>query len=123
MILLSGITDLLEGRRRQEFSTTLRKIRVHTEIRGNDLVNAAAELAATQYDSLPKSQIKAKSNCRGGSTTPHILGYEHRETTATPSIVGDGYTYGYATPSVVVNSREGETLDARVHATIQTTPT
>jgi len=34
MLLLSGITSLLEERHRRGFSTTLHKIRAHTNIRG-----------------------------------------------------------------------------------------
>ena len=58
LLILSRITDLLEERSRQGFRTTLHKIRAHTNIRGNDLADAAAKMAATQYDSasLPESQ-------------------------------------------------------------------
>ena len=56
MLLLSGITDLLEERRRRGFRTTLHKIRAHTNIRGNDPADAAAKMKITQYDSLPESQ-------------------------------------------------------------------
>ena len=56
LLLLSGITDLLEERHRRGFRTTLHKIRAHTYIRGNDLADAAAKMAVTQYDSLPESQ-------------------------------------------------------------------
>jgi ribonuclease HI len=56
MLLLIGITDLLEERRRRGFSTTLQKIRAHTNIRGNDLADATAKMAVTQYESLPESQ-------------------------------------------------------------------
>ena len=56
MLLLSGITDLLEERRRREFLTALHKIRVHINIRGNDLAYAAAKMTVTQYNSLPESQ-------------------------------------------------------------------
>jgi ribonuclease HI len=55
-LLLSGITDLLEERRRRGFSTSLHKIRAHTNIRGNDLADAAAKIAVKQYESLPESQ-------------------------------------------------------------------
>ncbi len=55
MLLLGGITDLLEERRRKGFRTTLHKIRAHTNIRGNDLADAAAKMAVTQYDSIPES--------------------------------------------------------------------
>ncbi len=55
MLLLSGITDILEERRMRGFRTILHKIRAHTNIRGNDLANAAVKMAVTQYDSLPES--------------------------------------------------------------------
>jgi hypothetical protein len=47
MLLLSGITDLLEDRRRKGSRTTLHKIRAHTKIQGNNLVDAAAKMAVT----------------------------------------------------------------------------
>ena len=56
MLILSGITDLLEERRRRGFRTTLHKIRAHTNIRDNDLADDAAKLKVTQNDSLPESQ-------------------------------------------------------------------
>ena len=54
MILLRGITDLLEERRMRGFRATLHKIRASTNNRGNDLANDAAKIAVTQYDSLPE---------------------------------------------------------------------
>jgi ribonuclease HI len=56
MLLLSGIADLREDRRRRGFRTTLHKIRAHSNIRGNDLAYVAAKMAITQYESLPESQ-------------------------------------------------------------------
>ena len=56
MLLLSGIMELLEERRRRGFRTTLYEIRAHTNIRGNDLADATTKMAITQYDSLPESQ-------------------------------------------------------------------
>jgi ribonuclease HI len=55
-ILLRGITDLLEERRRRGLRTTLHKLRGHTNIRGNDLADAAAKMAVTNFDTLPPSQ-------------------------------------------------------------------
>jgi hypothetical protein len=56
MLLLNGVTDLLEERRRKRFSTTLHKIYAHTNIRGNYLAEATTKLAVTEYDPLPESQ-------------------------------------------------------------------
>ncbi len=54
-LLLHNIRDLLEARQRAGLSTNLHKIMAHTNIRGNDLEHAAAELAVTHYDTLPTS--------------------------------------------------------------------
>ncbi len=54
LLMLSGIKKLLEERRRRGLRTPLHKIRAHTHIRGNDLADAAAKMAVTQYASLPE---------------------------------------------------------------------
>ncbi len=54
-LLLNGITDLLDERRRQGLRTTLHKLRGHTNIRGNDLDDAATKLAVTHFDTLSPS--------------------------------------------------------------------
>ena len=51
-LLLGGIADLLEDIRRKGHSTPLHKIRAHTNIRGNDLGDAAAKVAITHFESL-----------------------------------------------------------------------
>ena len=56
MLLLESITDLLEARRQAGQYTTLHKIRAHTNIRGNDLADAAAKLAVRSFDTLPPDQ-------------------------------------------------------------------
>ncbi len=53
MLFLKSISDFLETRRENGYSTTLQKIRAHTNIRGNDLADATAKLAVTNYDTLP----------------------------------------------------------------------
>ena len=56
MTLLESIVDLLETRKREGRSTTLHKIKAHTNIRGNDLADAAAKLAVRSFDTLPSHQ-------------------------------------------------------------------
>ena len=56
MTLLESIVDLLENKRRTGRSTTQHKIRAHTNIRGNDLADAAAKLAVRDFDTLPPNQ-------------------------------------------------------------------
>jgi len=69
-LLLESITELLETRQRAGLTTTLHKIRAHTNIRGNDLANAAAKLAVTHYDTLPPSQ-KRRVETREIAPRPH----------------------------------------------------
>ncbi len=57
-LLFDSIIDLLETRRLAGLSTTLHKIRGHTNIRGNGLADAAAKLAVTHYDTLPPPQTR-----------------------------------------------------------------
>ena len=56
MLLLESITDLLETRRLAGYRTTLHKIRAYTNIRWNDLTDAAAKLAVRNFDTLPPNQ-------------------------------------------------------------------
>jgi ribonuclease HI len=56
MTLLESIVDLLETRKLAGHITTLHKIREHTNIRGNDLADAAAKLAVRSFDTLPPNQ-------------------------------------------------------------------
>ncbi len=53
MLMLRSITDLLEARKARGHFTTLRKIRANINIQGNDLVDAAAKLAITNFETLP----------------------------------------------------------------------
>ena len=48
--LLESIVNLLETRARVGRRTTLHKIRAHTNIRGNDLADAATKMAARNFD-------------------------------------------------------------------------
>jgi hypothetical protein len=58
MLLLQGISQLLENCREKGFSATFRKIRAHTNIRGNDLAVATTKLAVTNFDTLPPDQTQ-----------------------------------------------------------------
>ena len=50
MILLGIKPDLLETIRSAGFRTTIHEIRAHTNIRGNDLADAAAKIAVTHFE-------------------------------------------------------------------------
>ena len=56
MLLLDSITDLLETNKSAGLRTTLHKIKARTNIRGNDLADAAANVVVTHFDTLPPSQ-------------------------------------------------------------------
>ncbi len=56
MLFLESITNLLETKRLVGYRTTLYKIRTHTNIRGNDLADAAAKLAVCSFDTLPSDK-------------------------------------------------------------------
>ena len=56
MLLLKIITDLLETKRLAGFHVKLHKLRVNTNIRGNDLAVAAAKLAVRDFDRLLPAQ-------------------------------------------------------------------
>ena len=57
MLLLGSMTYLLETRRLLGFRTTLHEIMANTNIRGNDLADAAAKQAVTEFDTLPPAQM------------------------------------------------------------------
>jgi len=57
-LMLGSITDLLETRRLAGLRTTLHKLKGHTNIRGNYLAGAAAELTVTHFDTLPPPQTR-----------------------------------------------------------------
>jgi hypothetical protein len=70
-LLLGIITDLVEtSRLAAGLRTTLHRIRAHTNIRGNDLADAAAKLAVTQFDTLPPSHPMRVDI---GETTPRPI--------------------------------------------------
>jgi ribonuclease HI len=56
LLLLRSIYDLLETRRARGLSTTIHKTRAHTNIKGNDLADAAAKVAVTAFETLPPEQ-------------------------------------------------------------------
>ena len=57
-LMLGSITDLLETRRLAGLRTTIHKISDHTNIRGNDLADAAAKLAVTHFNTLTPPQTR-----------------------------------------------------------------
>jgi hypothetical protein len=57
MLLIKRITGLLEARPEHGCTTTMRKIRARTTIRGKNLVDVAAKLEVKDFDSYPRTKI------------------------------------------------------------------
>ena len=56
MLLLDNNSDILETRRWAGYRTTLHKIMAHTNIRGNDLADAASKMAVRSFDTIPPNK-------------------------------------------------------------------
>jgi hypothetical protein len=54
--LIAAIVNTLNYRASLGLPTTLNKIRGHTNIRGNDLANAATKLMVTSFENIPEHQ-------------------------------------------------------------------
>ncbi len=86
MLLLQRISNLLETRREKGYSTSLRKIRVHTHIRGNDLADAAAKLAVTYFDTLSDDQTARVDIGAIAPRPPFRVMYTANPPTPTPAL-------------------------------------
>ncbi len=86
MLLLESISHLLEARHEKGYSTFSRKIRAHAHIRGNDLADAAAKLAVTDYDTVPREQITRVDTSAIAPRPPLWVMYMANPTTRTPAL-------------------------------------
>ena len=102
MLLLRSNSQLLENRREKGFSTTLRKIRAHTNIRGNDLADATTKLAVTDYDTLPPDQTQRVDIGAIAPPTP-VLGHVHSRPPHAHTGPRHKAEAGYPPPAMVDN--------------------
>ena len=86
MLLLQSISNLLENRLKKGFFKTLRKIRAHTNIRGNDLADASAKLAVTNFDTLPHDQTLRVEIGAIAPRPPFWVMYTANPSTPTPTL-------------------------------------
>jgi len=86
MLLLQIISHLLETRREKGYSTSLRKIMAHAHIRGNDLADAAARLAVTDYNTLPHEQTMRVGIGAIAPRPPFWVVYTANPPTPTPAL-------------------------------------
>ena len=122
MLLLSGITDLLEERSRRGFITTLHQIRAHTHIWGNDLADAAGKMAVTQYDSLPESQKLRVTVGEAAPRPPYWFMYTVKPPPPPPQLGTDTRTATLRHPWWSIPGG-GASVDARFHAPLTTSTT
>jgi ribonuclease HI len=57
-LVMGSNTNVLETIRLTGLRTTLHKVKAHTNIQGNELADAAANLAVTHYETLPPPQTR-----------------------------------------------------------------
>jgi ribonuclease HI len=85
-LLLGRVTEHLKTRRLAGLSTTLHKIRAHTNTRGNDLVDAAAKLAVTHYETLPPPYTQRVEIGEIAPRLAHWVMYSVKPPTPIPAI-------------------------------------
>jgi hypothetical protein len=83
LVLLDIITYLIDARRAASFSTTLHKLRGHTNIRGNDLADAAARMVVQNFATLPQEQMLRVDVGANAPRPPYWVMY-----TAKPPLLG-----------------------------------
>ena len=83
------MTDLLETRRAAGFRITLYKIRAHTNIRGNDLADAAAKLAVKDFETLPLAQTIRVDIGEIAFCSPHRVVYTVTQPVPDPALSTD----------------------------------
>ena len=113
-LLLGDISDILEDTERKSVRTTLHKTWAHTNIRGNDIVDAAVKLAVTPIESLPEHKILKVVI---GEIAPP-MGNVHRKTTDTSFAFGYRPPTGRTSPALVDYTKGGPPQNAFVHSLI-----
>jgi len=121
LLIIGSITVLVETKRLARFHTTLHKIRAHTNIRGNDLVDTAAKLAVRNFDTLPSAQTIRVDIGKIAPRPEHWIMY-----TATPPIIDLALTTSTNRASFRrpwwTTRGSGPPENARLHAPVPRTP-
>ena len=84
MLLIQSICHLLETRREKGYPTTIRNIRAHTHIKGNDLADAAAKRVVADWNGIPANQKLNVTIGRQAERPPYWVMYT--KTPLTPPI-------------------------------------
>ncbi len=86
MLLLQSILHLLESRREKGYNTSLRKIRAHIHIRGNDLADATGKVAVTDYGTLPSELALRVDTGANAPRAPFWVMYTTNPPTPIPAL-------------------------------------
>ena len=121
MVLLESITDLVETRRLTSFHMTLYKIKAHTNIRANDLPDAAVKLAVRNFDTLPPAHTtRVGIGEIAPRPTPRVM-YRLGPTRPDPALPASIIQI-HAPPTMVDHSGSGPPANARIHPPIPSIP-
>jgi hypothetical protein len=116
MLLLYIITTFLEEHRDRGLEKIVRKIKTHTKLRGNDLVDAAAKLAASDYDTLstPDQAIRVEV---GSIASAHSTGLCTKKPSPAPAI-GFMHSPSHPPPSMVDEQGSGTSLNGCLYESV-----
>ena len=125
MLLLHSISNILEDRREKGFSTTLRKIRAHTHIRGNDLADATTKLSVTDFDTLTLDQTMRVEIGAIAPRHPFLVLYMARPPPPPHAHTGPRHKAetSYPPPFMVDNPGSEPLINARFPAPLTSTET
>ena len=118
MLLLGSITDFIETRRLVGLRITLHTIRAHINIRGNDLVDAAASLAVTHYDTLPPPQTRRAEIGEIAPRPVHWVMYSVKPPPPLPALSTGNNCATLRRPWWTIPDTDGAPINACVHAPI-----
>jgi len=116
-LLSKSITDLLDTHRERGFSTTLRKVRGHTHIRGNDLVDAVTNLAVRDFDNLPPTRT-LRIEVSSIVACPLFWVMFTSKNPKLPSFISQRSTTGHTSPPTVDDTGGRPPPNACLHASL-----
>ena len=117
-VLIDNIVNLILEREDAGVSTTLKKVRAHTNVMGNELADAAAKRAVRQFDVLaPRGHENfcLVGRCR---PAPTLLGHVYTLPPNAPGGIGGGHTHNVPKSPVVDHTGGGTSSHESLHTTI-----
>jgi hypothetical protein len=112
--LIATIFTLLQYRMNRNLPTVLHKIRSHTNIRGNDLVDAAAKRVVSAFEDIPDHQKVTVTIGKHAERPNYWVMYTNKPPTPPISLAT-----GPHSSTLIHIPRRRKTMHARIHQTIQ----